>query len=86
MTVVNRSVVPIRSREDIVRVRQAVRESAVAQGFSLVDQTKLVTAAQAVLRPPARGTDQVAQPNRARLRPGLLHDDHGIAFDTARAG
>jgi serine/threonine-protein kinase RsbT len=35
----------VRSAEDIVRMRQVVREQAVALGFSLVDQTKLVTAA-----------------------------------------
>ncbi len=50
MTVVNRSVLPIKSQEDIVRVRQATRESAVAQAFSLVDQTKLVTAASELAR------------------------------------
>ena len=50
MTVVNRSVLPIRSQEDIVRVRKATRESALAQGFSLVDQTKLVTAASELAR------------------------------------
>jgi serine/threonine-protein kinase RsbT len=41
---------PIRSPEDIVRVRQATRERAVAQGFSLVDQTKIVTAASELAR------------------------------------
>lgn len=35
----------IESSSDVVRVRQRVREQAVALGFSLVDQTKLVTAA-----------------------------------------
>jgi serine/threonine-protein kinase RsbT len=35
----------LRSSEDVVRLRQAVRERAVAAGFSLVDQTKMVTAA-----------------------------------------
>lgn len=37
--------VSLRSGEDLVRLRQAVREHAVAQGFGLVDQTKIVTAA-----------------------------------------
>ncbi len=37
--------VELRSGEDVVRLRQAVRERAVAAGFSLVDQTKVVTAA-----------------------------------------
>jgi len=35
----------VRSSEDLVRVRQAVRSRAVELGFSLVDQTKIVTAA-----------------------------------------
>ncbi len=50
MAVVSRHVLPIRSSEDIVRVRQATRESAIAQGLSLVDQTKLVTAASELAR------------------------------------
>lgn len=37
--------VPLRSGEDVVRLRQAVRERAVAVGLTLVDQTKIVTAA-----------------------------------------
>lgn len=37
--------VPIRAEDDVVRVRQAVRAETVTLGFSLVDQTKLVTAA-----------------------------------------
>jgi serine/threonine-protein kinase RsbT len=43
-------VLAIRSAEDIVRMRQTVREHAIAQGFSLVDQTKLVTAASELAR------------------------------------
>jgi serine/threonine-protein kinase RsbT len=50
MAVLSRSVLPIRSPEDIVRVRQVTRENAVAQAFSLVDQTKLVTAASELAR------------------------------------
>jgi serine/threonine-protein kinase RsbT len=37
--------IPLKSGEDVVRLRQAVRERAVGVGFSLVDQTKVVTAA-----------------------------------------
>ena len=48
--VAQRAVLPIRTQEDIVRVRQATREHAVAHGFSLVDQTKLVTAASELAR------------------------------------
>ena len=50
MTTAGRTVLPIRTSEDIVRVRRATRENAVAQGFSLVDQTKLVTAASELAR------------------------------------
>jgi serine/threonine-protein kinase RsbT len=38
------------SSEDIVQVRQAVRAWAVELGFSLVDQTKMVTAASELAR------------------------------------
>ena len=41
---------PLRSADDVVRVRQAVRTAAVGLGFSLVDQTKLVTAASELAR------------------------------------
>ena len=50
ISVASRAVLPIRTQEDIVRVRQATRENAVAHGFSLVDQTKLVTAASELAR------------------------------------
>jgi serine/threonine-protein kinase RsbT len=50
LSVAHRAVLPIRSQEDIVRVRKATRENAIAQGFSLVDQTKLVTAASELAR------------------------------------
>jgi serine/threonine-protein kinase RsbT len=40
----------IRSSNDIVRVRQRMRELAVEVGFSLVDQTKIVTAASELAR------------------------------------
>ncbi len=41
---------PIVSDEDIVRVRQAIRSLAVAAKLSLIDQTKLVTAASELAR------------------------------------
>lgn len=40
----------IRASDDIVSVRRLVRERAVELGFSLVDQTKLVTAASELAR------------------------------------
>ncbi len=40
----------IQSSQDVVLVRQAVRQLAVKLGFSLVDQTKIVTAASELAR------------------------------------
>jgi len=50
MAVVKDETIPIRTSEDVVRVRQIAREWAVAQGLSLVDQTKIVTAASELAR------------------------------------
>ena len=50
MVSVKDETMPIRSSQDIVRVRQAAREWAIAQGLSLVDQTKIVTAASELAR------------------------------------
>lgn len=41
---------PIADSEDIVKVRQAVRTTAVRVGFNLVDQTKIVTATSELAR------------------------------------
>lgn len=41
---------PIRTGDDVVRVRQQVRAVAAQSGLSLVDQTKLVTAASELAR------------------------------------
>jgi serine/threonine-protein kinase RsbT len=40
----------VRASPDVVRIRQVVREHAIAQGLSLVDQTKIVTAASELAR------------------------------------
>jgi len=45
-----RETLVIAEAEDVVRVRQHARQRAVALGFSLVDQTKLVTAASELAR------------------------------------
>jgi serine/threonine-protein kinase RsbT len=45
MAVIRSEVRPVRASEDVVAVRKVVREWAIAAGFSLVDQTKIVTAA-----------------------------------------
>ncbi|ADW70429.1 anti-sigma regulatory factor [Granulicella tundricola] len=44
------SLLPIRTPEDIVLVRTAVRKAALGIKFGLVDQTKLVTAASEIAR------------------------------------
>jgi serine/threonine-protein kinase RsbT len=47
---VSRQTLPVRTDEDVVAVRRHVRERAVAIALSLVDQTKLVTAASELAR------------------------------------
>jgi serine/threonine-protein kinase RsbT len=50
MRVLNSEYMGIRTSEDIVHVRQAVRKNAVSLGFGLVDQTKIVTASSELSR------------------------------------
>jgi len=75
-------IVPIESTEDVIRVRQIVRQWTIRQGFSLVDQTKFVTAASEL----ARNTYEHGRGGTMRLerlngpsRPGirLVFLDHG---------
>ena len=50
MTTVREGSIPLRTQQDIVASRQVVRKLAQELGFSLVDQTKLVTAASELSR------------------------------------
>jgi serine/threonine-protein kinase RsbT len=50
MAVVRAETRAVRGTDDVVAVRQAVREWAIRAGFSLVDQTKIVTAASEIAR------------------------------------
>jgi serine/threonine-protein kinase RsbT len=50
MNITRDHIVGIRTSEDVVVARQAVREWAVQLGFSLVEQTKMVTAASELAR------------------------------------
>jgi serine/threonine-protein kinase RsbT len=50
MNVLSDDTMEIRRDTDVVACRQAVRARAVEQGFSLVDQTKIVTAASEIAR------------------------------------
>lgn len=50
MGVVRTETRPVRTSEDVVAVRQIVREWSLAAGLGLVDQTKIVTAASELAR------------------------------------
>jgi serine/threonine-protein kinase RsbT len=50
MSVVHSETIPVASEPDMVAVRRRVREVAAQVGLSLVDQTKLVTAASELAR------------------------------------
>src|SRR5262245_3337479 len=50
MIVLKHEVLPIQTSDDVVLVRQAVRKWSIERGFSLVDQTKLITAASELAR------------------------------------
>lgn len=50
MPLLRSEVLGIRGEDDVVRVRQQAREFCLAAGFSLVDQTKMVTAASEIAR------------------------------------
>ena len=50
MAVLRRDTRNISGQQDVVAVRQVVREWAVSMGFSLVDQTKVITAASELAR------------------------------------
>jgi serine/threonine-protein kinase RsbT len=64
---------PIRTSEDIVLVRTAVRQAALHLKFGLVDQTKLVTAASEIARNTliyGKGGDVLIEPVQA-VKSGL---------------
>jgi serine/threonine-protein kinase RsbT len=50
VTVEKQSELPLRAQEDVVAARQFVRSWAVELGLSLVDQTKIITAASELAR------------------------------------
>jgi serine/threonine-protein kinase RsbT len=67
----------LRSGEDIVRARKLVRSWAVAMGFRLVDQTKIVTAASEL----ARNTVEYGGGGRLRLRWLVNSNRVGLQMD-----
>ena len=50
MSITRSDTLPLKTEQDIVLARQAVRKLAVEQGFGIVDQTKIVTAASELAR------------------------------------
>ena len=78
---------PIRSGDDVVRVRQQVRVVAAKSGLSLVDQTKVVTAASELARNAlvhggggAASIEVVTSgQGRSGIRVGFTDDGPGIA-------
>jgi serine/threonine-protein kinase RsbT len=50
MAPANVKIMRLASDEDVVRLRQMVREQMIAAGFSLIDQTKMVTASSELAR------------------------------------
>jgi serine/threonine-protein kinase RsbT len=50
MAVLRDELIGLRSMDDIIKARQLVRDCAIFQGLSLVDQTKIVTAASELAR------------------------------------
>jgi len=91
---------PIRTSEDVVVVRQAVRIQAVSLGFGLVDQTKLVTASSELARNTleyggggAAQLEVIQNDQRAGLRivfedqgPGIANIEQALADGYTTAG
>src|SRR5215216_816623 len=82
MQTVNSESVTLQRSEDIVLVRQAVRQKAITLGFGIIDQTKIVTAsselARNMLEYGGGGSvmlEVVENGRRAGLR--LVFQDHG---------
>jgi serine/threonine-protein kinase RsbT len=89
--VLNSESMEIRTAEDVVAVRQAVRRKAVSLGFGLVDQTKVVTASSELARNALdHGGGEVAHleilENERRSGLRLIFEDQGPGIaDIAQA-
>ncbi|MGH7908182.1 MAG: ATP-binding protein [Candidatus Binataceae bacterium] len=86
MEVLRDETVAIQTAEDVVRVRRMVREWALSLGFSLVDQTKIVTAASELARNTVvhggGGALAMAKLRTANCRGlRLTFEDHGPGID-----
>jgi serine/threonine-protein kinase RsbT len=81
MGVVSTESVPVKTEPDVVAVRRHIRDLAARLGFSLVDQTKLVTAASELARNTiihgSGGSMQVETLNGPRTGLRLTFEDQG---------
>jgi serine/threonine-protein kinase RsbT len=82
MQVLDSESLAVRSSEDVVIVRQAVRKKSIALGLGLVDQTKFVTAASELARNTldhgGGGTVQIERvQNERRTGIRLVFEDQG---------
>jgi serine/threonine-protein kinase RsbT len=81
MAVISSETIPVTSEPDIVFVRRRVRETAAQIGLSLVDQTKVVTAASELARNTLiygrGGAMQLESLNGPRLGVRLTFSDNG---------
>jgi len=82
MVLVSAETLPLERSEQVVLVRQLVRQRAVELGFSLVDQTKIVTAASELARNTVLhggGGQAVVEAVSDGIRRGirLTFEDHG---------
>ncbi len=82
----NNAVVPLQDEQDVVRARQAVRIRMQELQFSLVDQTKMITAASELARNTVihgkggeMGIEVVVNGTRTGVR--LTFEDHGPGID-----
>ncbi len=74
MALLRNEEMPVRQEDDVVRVRQLVRQWAVDMGFSLVEQTKIVTAASELAR------NTVIYGGGGEMRVERLHDARRIGL------
>ena len=79
-------VLPISTSDDVVRVRQQVRVRAIEAGLSLVDQTKIITAASELARNTldyGGGGEVTIEPvqNGGRRGVRLTFADHGPGIE-----
>jgi serine/threonine-protein kinase RsbT len=82
LRVETRDELALRSGEDVVKLRQAVRERAVAVGMSLVDQTKVVTAASEL----GRNTIQYGGGGSARIETVVNGSRRGLRLEFVDQG